>query len=250
MKKIMKIKFYDTSSLLKQVDTLFETEDLIAISSITLEELENIKTSSNKDADIKYSARKLLHILDDNTDGCEVVIFKDKYLKPIVKTGISINNDMKILSCAIELNKKYEVQFITNDLALKHIALLFFNKVYCVAEEVDEYCGFRDFTFNTQDSIADFYENINENCFSLLPNEYAILRDSSGAVIDRVCWTGETHRPLKFQTFSSKWFNVKPMKGDIYQQFVADSFLNNKITMVKGPAGSGKTLMSLGFLFD
>ena len=250
MKKIMKIKFYDTSSLLKQVDTLFETEDLIAISSITLEELENIKTSSNKDADIKYSARKLLHILDDNTDNYEVVIFKDKYLKPIVKTGISINNDMKILSCAIELNKKYEVQFVTNDLALKHIALLFFDNVYCVAEEVDEYCGFRDFTFNTQDSIAEFYENINENCLSLLPNEYAILRDSSGAVIDRVCWTGETHRPLKFQTFSSKWFNVKPMKGDIYQQFVADSFLNNKITMVKGPAGSGKTLMSLGFLFD
>ena len=247
----MKIKFYDTSSLLKQVDTLFEKEDLIAISSITLEELEHIKTSSNKDADIKYSARKLLHILDKNTDNYEVVIFKDKYLKPIVKMDISINNDMKILSCAIELNKKYEVQFVTNDLALKHIALLFFDNVYCVAEEVDEYCGFQDFTFDTQNSIAEFYENINENYFGLLPNEYAILRDSSGTIIDRVCWTGETHRPLKFQTFSSKWFgNVKPMKGDIYQQFAADSLLNNKITMVKGPAGSGKTLMSLGFLFD
>ena len=248
--KCMKIKFYDTSSLLKKVDTLFEGEETIAISSITLEELENIKTSSNKDADIKYSARKLLRILDDNTDNYEVVIFKDKYLKPIVKTGISINNDMKILSCAIELNKKNKIQFVTNDLALKHIALLFFDNVYCVAEEVDEYCGFRDFTLNTQDYIAEFYENINKNRFGLLPNEYLILRDGFGTIIDRLCWTGETHRPLKFQTFSSKWFNVKPMKGDIYQQFVADSFLNNKITMVKGPAGSGKTLMSLGFLCD
>jgi hypothetical protein len=64
----MKIKFYDTSSLLKQVDSLFENDDLIAISSITFEELENIKTSSNKDADVKYSARKLLHILDNNMD--------------------------------------------------------------------------------------------------------------------------------------------------------------------------------------
>ena len=246
----MKIKFYDTSSLLKQVDTLFETEDLIAISSITLEELENIKTSSNKDADIKYSARKLLHILDDNIGKYRVEIYQDKFIKPIVKKGISITNDMKILSCAIELHKEYDVIFITNDLALKHIALLFFDDVDCVAEEVDEYCGFQDLTFNSQDSIAEFYENINENCFDLLPNEYAILRDNSGTIIDRVCWTGETHRPLKFQTFSSKWFNVKPMKGDIYQQFVADSFLNNKITMVKGPAGSGKTLMSLGFLFD
>ena len=31
------------------------------------------------------------------------------------------------------------------------------------------------------------------------------------------------------------------MKGDVYQSFVADSFANNKITMLKGPAGSGKS---------
>lgn len=62
---------------------MFETEENIAISSITLEELENIKTSSNKDADIKYAARHLLHLLDDNNGKYEIIIFKDKYLKPI-----------------------------------------------------------------------------------------------------------------------------------------------------------------------
>lgn len=250
MKKNMKIKFYDTSSLLKQVDALFDNEDLIAISSITLEELENIKTSANKDADIKYSARKLLHILDESVDKYQVIIFKDKYLKPIVKAGISINNDMKILGCAIELSKTNEVEFVTNDLALKHIALLFFDDVYCVADEVDDYCGFKDITLATDATIALIYEHPKNNFLNLLPNEYAIIRDKDKNIIDKVCWTGETYRPLKFSTFSSKWFNVKPMKGDIYQQFVADSFLNNKITMVKGPAGSGKTLLSLGFLFD
>ena len=40
------------------------------------------------------------------------------------------------------------------------------------------------------------------------------------------------------------------MKGDIYQQLAADSLLNNKITVIKGPAGSGKTLLSLGYLLD
>ena len=64
----MKMTFYDTSSLLKKGDNLFIDEDLIAISSITLEELENIKTSANKDADIKYAARKLLHLLDTHMD--------------------------------------------------------------------------------------------------------------------------------------------------------------------------------------
>ena len=59
-----KIKFYDTSSLLLKADTLFEDQEKFAISSITLEELEHIKTAANKDADIKYAARKLTHILD------------------------------------------------------------------------------------------------------------------------------------------------------------------------------------------
>jgi KaiC/GvpD/RAD55 family RecA-like ATPase len=31
---------------------------------------------------------------------------------------------------------------------------------------------------------------------------------------------------------------------------LADSLANNKITMVKGPAGSGKTFMSLGYLLS
>jgi len=53
-----KNNFYDTSSLLLKVGHLFDDEEEnIYISSITLEELEKIKTSSNKDADIKYTAR-------------------------------------------------------------------------------------------------------------------------------------------------------------------------------------------------
>ena len=39
----MRIKFYDTCSLLKKVNTLFDEQEEFAISSITLEELENIK---------------------------------------------------------------------------------------------------------------------------------------------------------------------------------------------------------------
>jgi predicted ribonuclease YlaK len=38
------------------------------------------------------------------------------------------------------------------------------------------------------------------------------------------------------------------MKGDIYQSLAADSLMNNKITLIKGPAGSGKTFLSLAFL--
>ena len=246
----MKTKFYDTSSLLKQVDNLFEKDEIIAISSITFEELENIKTSSNKDADIKFSARKLLHIFNENIDKYKVIIFQDKFLKPILKKGISINNDMKILSCAIELAKTEDIEFFTNDLALKHIALLFIEEVYSVEEETDNYTGFEEVIFGSDDVLNEFYSDLRHNMCHLLPNQYLIIRDKDDKIIDRLCWTGQEHRPLKFSNFSSKWINVKPMKGDVYQQMAADSLMNNQITLVKGPAGSGKTLLSLGFLLD
>ena len=55
---IMKMNnFYDTSALLEKLPCLFEDDEYFIISSITLEELENIKNSTNKDIDIKYSAR-------------------------------------------------------------------------------------------------------------------------------------------------------------------------------------------------
>ena len=44
------------------------------ISSVTLQELEEIKISSRKDDEIKYKARKVLHLLDENRDKYDVVV--------------------------------------------------------------------------------------------------------------------------------------------------------------------------------
>lgn len=52
------INFYDTSSLLLNRKDLLNS--YFAISSVTLEELEHIKTSNTIDEDTKYQARKLL----------------------------------------------------------------------------------------------------------------------------------------------------------------------------------------------
>jgi hypothetical protein len=43
---------------------LFEADENIVFSSITLKELEEIKVSNDKDADIKYAARRLLALLE------------------------------------------------------------------------------------------------------------------------------------------------------------------------------------------
>ena len=71
----------------------------------------------------------------------------------------------------------------------------------------------------------------------------------NGEIVDKLCWTGKDYRHLTYDNFKSNHFgNIKPIKDDVYQALVADSFANNKITLVKGPAGTGKTYLSLGFL--
>ena len=247
------IKFYDTSSLLLKADTLFETDERFAISSITLEELEHIKTAANKDANVKFAARRVVRALDSHINEYDVEIYSENKDKPLNKAGIFINNDAKILACALSYQKKAvkagdEVSFVSNDMCLKHLARLFFEKVESIQEDHDDYLGFKDITMN-EEEMTEFYSKQSENLFNLLVNEYLIVRNEDGEIVDRLCWTGESYRHLDYSNFSSSWFgDVKPIKGDVYQSFAADSFSNNKITMIKGPAGSGKSYLSLAYL--
>lgn len=247
--------FYDTCSLLLKAGNLFEQEENMVLSSITLEELENIKTSTNRDPDVKYAARKLLHDLDEHPDAYEIVIYKDEYFQAyIAPKGISMTNDAKIIACGLEyarLNPQSEIVFMTNDLSCKHIAKLFFDNVQSVKEEYEDiYEGFKIVTLS-DDEMTDLYSTPEKNHFDLMINEYLIVKNQEDEIVDRLCWTGEDYRRLNFNSFKSVWFgDVKPMKGDVYQMLAADSLTNNRITMVKGPAGSGKTYLSLGFLMS
>lgn len=249
-------RFYDTSSLLLKLDSLFgSNEPPFAISSITLNELEEIKTSGTKDADIKYAARKLLHILDEHHGEYDIHIYTEKMLEPIKEKDLPINNDMKILATAFDYDNTVhpdETIFVTNDLALKEIANLFFGDG-CI-ESVDEnnddnYTGYIDKIYEDNE-LEYFYSHYRqESVLDILINQYLILRNHNQEIVDRLVWTEEGYRTISFESFDSRQFGlIKPI--DIQQQCVADSLLHNKITMIKGPAGSGKTLLALGFLFN
>ena len=248
----MKHKFYDTSSLLLIAEELFTNpEEIIHISSITLNELENIKTSINKDFEIKYKASQLVKQLDTNQDKYVCHIFTNNMLDPIVHMGLTITDDMRILATAIKYKEQQDdVIFITNDLCLKSIAKLFFDQVESIIEQKDDYRGYIEKELS-EEEMAEFYSNPYINLFNLLINQYLIIiNKQTKEPIDVVCWTGDEYRRLKFLNCESKWFGkVKPKSGDLQQQMVLDSFANNKLTLVKGPAGSGKTFLSLAFLF-
>lgn len=246
-------KFYDTCSLLLKAGELFEQDEKIIISSVTLNELENIKTASNKDADVKYAARKLLQTLLQHPTEYDVVVFKEAMLKPFQEEDLSITNDIKILACAYDYKQSHcpDLHFVTNDMALSCIAALFFDKDHLDRideEDADAYTGYLEVILD-EDEMAEFYQNPTDNRFNLYINQYLIVRDTDNNIVDKLCWTGDGYRPLAYDSFKSRDFGVvKALPGDPYQAMLADSLMNNTITMVKGPAGAGKTYLSLAYL--
>ncbi len=243
-------KFYDTSSLIKNANSLFTNNDQIIISSITLEELENIKTSSKKDNDIKFAARQLLHLLDINSEKYTVIFFNTNFLKPFLKQGFEITNDIKILSCAVNCSLNREIVFLTNDLNLKHIAKLFLTNVESIPEEDDSYTGYKHL-YLTDEEIAEIYSLQPKNKYNLLTNQYVIIHNIDGEVIDKVCWNGLEYRPIKTKPIQSKWFGkISPFNGDIYQILAIDSLYNNQLTVLRGRPGTGKSCLGLTYLFS
>ena len=250
-------KYFDTSSLLLLADSLFEQEQdfNIYITSITLSELEYIKTSANKDQSVKYAARQLLHKLDANPEVWNCLPYTTDCAGVLERFKYESTNDTKILAASYLHANTHQGEipyFVTNDIALKMLAKPMFGaNVESIPTEDDDYTGYKEFYFD-EEEMAMFYSNPAIYGRTLKVNEYVNIYDKeSQERVDTLLWTGDNFRQLKYKGFYSKQLGeVKPFRGDIYQAMVSDSLMNNKITMIKGPAGAGKSHLAVGYLFS
>lgn len=250
-----KVFFYDTCSLLNELHSAFEN-DFFYISSVTLEELENIKTSSSKDQDIKYRARQLLHLLFENKDKYKVVIFQKEWETAISNFSyLSDNNDSKIIYSAFitDTGISFDLVFKTDDLCCAALAKQIGLTVETTYEQMklDNYTGFIEKTVPNEELVA-FYSKSNletENHFNLLENQYLIVKDENGKIADSFKWKNGNYEQVLFPVLKTDMFGmIKPK--DEYQKLAIDSLLSNKITVLRGPAGSGKSYLSFAALFQ
>ena len=242
------MKFYDTNAILKLQDKIFE-EDFI-ISSVTLQELEHIKVSRNKDDQVKYEARKALHLLDDNSDKYDVVVYDNAIENYILGKNMEITPDTKIVGSCAFIKAMKDVVFVTDDIACKMIARKIFNlTVKGVNDEpVDIYKGYREISLDEQE-MAHFYQNLSENVLGLLTNEYLLLKDCDGNIVDKLKWDGEEYQTIRSKPYKSNMFGtLKPL--DDIQSFAMDSINTNDITVLYGKAGSGKTTLPLNYIMQ
>lgn len=228
--------FYDTNAILVLKDKILENE-MFYISSTTLQELEHIKTSRNKDEETKYSARKVLHLLDENSDKYHVVIVDKKILDIIDDIRLENTPDNQICACASTIE---DVIFITNDIACKTIAKWIFGldaeSTYEDSSEI--YKGYQVIHGNT-DMINSIMGNMDYSKWHV--NEYLIIENTDD----------NSSKELRFDGSSFVALKLPPsrfIKGKNSLQRCALDILNNPditIAAILGGYGSGKTYLSM-----
>lgn len=251
----MQYFFCDTCSLLYEGSQLFNNLEFFYISNLTLKELQNIKTSNSKDPQIKWKVRKLIYLLIDNKDKYKIINYQNDWNEQLKNYSIlSDNTDSKIILTALHLQREkgQKVKFYTQDSFCEQIAAAVGLDVEYIKEEDSNYKGYISIQYNTDDELADLYSKIYDykDYFEMLNNEYILIKDKDGKTIDKYKKVfHQLKRVPDFISFDSKMFGkIKPK--DEYQLIAMDSLQNNKITMLRGAAGTGKSYLALAYLFS
>lgn len=232
------MRFYDSSSLLLLPEL---PEEKFLLSDITLQELESIKTSSNKDFDTKAKARRLLRNLWSEKDNnrYEVVIFS-----PQSPEEENLINDRKIMLCAVRSGAD---TLVTDDYALAAYAMAETSlKVERILDAPkDHYKGFVE-KHLTDDELNTLYADQTYNSQNLLTNEYLIIDNDDGKK-DALVWDGQRYNNISYSTFDSEFFPYPVKQKDIYQALAMDALLHDQFVLLAGPQGTGKSLLSLSY---
>lgn len=241
--------FLDTNALINLQDAAFK--ESFVISQKTLEEIESIKSSNNKDGEVKFKARNVANLLDENNN-YDVVAHTKEIDSIIESKHLSITPDNIILATAYWYNNNIEnIIVVSDDVNCKFISRSIFNletkglNDINLVKRFDEYKGYKDVTLSDEE-MSDFYLHINNNKFDCVINEYLIIRKSDGEIVDYRKWNGCEYRAVSYKQLSSKFLGkIKPRNP---QQVITFDMLQDKNTTIKilsGKFGSGKSMLMI-----
>lgn len=107
------------------------------------------------------------------------------------------------------------------------------------------YKGYIEVSQN-EDKYLDLYNNINCNAYDCLTNQYVLVKDENGDLVDRLRWDGTEYSHLSYKKINNNYMGkIKPLNP---QQELAFDLLQNKditIKIITGRFGSGKTYLMI-----
>ena len=240
------IRFYDTSALLGGA----VLEENAYISSIVLDELEHIKTSSQKDESVKFAARALVRKLMRSNDFIHE-IFRQEDLERVMKKHrfLERKNDSLLICEAILLTKKYHVIFITQDACQYLIIKDRFPQIQVeyLEEEKNKdnlWTGYVSLD-PSEEELDNIYCNPENNILGLETNEYAIIYNQ-GKIGDILKWDGHTYSTLNYKPITSDYFgkiNPRNIQQKMYFDLLQDR--TTPVKLCRGNFGTGKTYLAL-----
>lgn len=241
--------FFDTNALLNLQGSAFKEHFVIA--QKTLEEIENIKTSSRKDSEIKWKARKVSKLLDDNYGNYTVIGFSQEIKSILEDKGLEETPDNIILASAYHRNITERILVCTDDINCRFISREIFNlptkgvNDINIVANVEEYKGYKEVTLSDEE-MSNLYTNLDKNIYNCLLNEYLIIHKSDGEIVDYRRWDGDKYDALSYKQINSKYLGkIKPRNP---QQVIAFDMLQNKVETIKiisGGFGSGKDYLMI-----
>lgn len=256
----MDIKHWaDTSALLHQ-KTLTDPQVKIAISSITLQELEHIKNSDKESIQTKYQAREIVRAIL-TSDKFDVILTDNRKIDKMLKKYpfLSNINDHRII-CAAELyaiEEGQDIIFLTSD-ALQYLSALHMphlNAVYPMSTELEEkydeeWAGWGKYFPNEQE-MALLYADPKINSLKCKTNEFAKIYEGP-ELKDVMFWDGHKYRPLKYQEIKSEFLGQTIRPLNIEQKMAFDLLQNTDIPvkLFTGVPGSGKDYLMFLHAWD
>lgn len=241
--------FFDTNALLNLQESAFKEH--FVISQKTLEEIENIKCSSHKDGEIKWKARIVSRLLDENYGSYKVIRYSPTIKEILDDKDLEETPDNIILASAFYYNEIEKVLVCTDDINCRFISREIFelrtkgtSDINLIAD-IQEYKGFKDVTLSDEE-MSNFYTNLNSNLFNCLKNEYLIVRKADGEIVDYRKWNGNQYAALSYKQLNSKYLGkINPRNP---QQVISFDMLQNNeetIKVISGGFGTGKDFIMI-----
>lgn len=232
-------------------------ETRVAISPLTLQELEHIKSNEREAQETKYLAREAIRKIISTDAFIPMLVDNNKIDKLLKKYNFLSNiNDHRILLAA-EITAKEQgkdIIFLTSDAAQYTFALQMPHLLaaYCDDKNKakEEWNGWSK-CYPNEEEMAMLYTDPKMNILKCKTNEFAEIYEGS-TLKDVLFWTGQEYRRLKYKDIANPYIQETISPRNLEQKMAFDLLQNQsiKVKLLTSAWGSGKTLLALTYALE